>query len=159
MAIAWHPSRRWYCCVSTGKAADAYDLLDKYFSRQDFELCYMDIDSFYLAMSGDCLDEIVRPEMKQTYEAANENKCRRKGVSKEHDNLNFQPYNDFLDVFLKIRRDSELEGKDIDKAKNVGFRAYDQGMVTYKQNKLGLSAYYDKRYVLADGIRTRPLDF
>ena len=30
-----------------------YDFLDKYFSRQDFELCYMDTDSFYLAMSGD----------------------------------------------------------------------------------------------------------
>ena len=34
-----------------------YDFLDKYFSRQDFELCYMDTDTFYLAMSGDSLDE------------------------------------------------------------------------------------------------------
>ena len=50
-------------------------------------------------------------------------------------------------------------GKDIDKAKDVGFRVYDQGVVTYEQNKLGLSAYYDKRYVLGDGIHTRPLDF
>ena len=33
-----------------------YDFLDKYFSRQDFELCYVDTDSFYLAMSGDSLD-------------------------------------------------------------------------------------------------------
>ena len=39
------------------------------------------------------------------------------------------------------------------------FRVYDQGVVTYEQNKLGLSGYYDKRYVLADGIHTRPLDF
>ena len=37
------------------------DFLDKYFSRQDFELCYMDTDSFYLAISGDSLDEIVKP--------------------------------------------------------------------------------------------------
>ena len=50
-----------------------YDLLDKYFSTKDFELCYMDTDSFYLAMSGDSLDEIVRPEMKQAYEADNKN--------------------------------------------------------------------------------------
>ena len=62
-----------------------------------------------------------------------------------------------MDVFLKARRDIELEGKDIDKAKNVGFRIYDQGMVTYEQNKLGLSAYYEKCYVLADGIHTSPL--
>ena len=177
-----------------------YDFLGKYFSRQDFQLCYMDTDSFYLAVSGDSLDEIVEPEMKLAYEAdqknwlatdefskgtpglfktefvgtrgvwltakcyvvqneANENKYSCKGVSKKHNDLNFQHYKDILDVFLKKMRDSELEGIDIDKAKNVGFRAYDQGMVTYEQNKLGLSAYYDKRYVLADGIHTRPLDF
>ena len=178
-----------------------YDFLDKYFSRQDFELCYMDTDSFYLAMSGDSLDEIVRPEMKQAYEAdkknwlatdkfsertpglfkpefvgtrgvwltakcylvqneaLNENKYSCKGVSKKHNDLYFQRYKDVLDVFLKTRRDTELEEKDIDKAKNVGFRVYDQGVVTYEQNKLGLSANHDKRYVFADGIHTRPLDF
>ena len=55
-----------------------YDLLDKYFSRQDFDLCYMDTDSFYLAMSGDSLDEIVNPEMKQAYEAEKEKlSCNR----------------------------------------------------------------------------------
>ena len=50
-----------------------YDFLDKYFSRQNFKLCYMDTDLFYLAMSGDSLDEIVRPEMKQAYEADKKN--------------------------------------------------------------------------------------
>ena len=42
----------------------SYDFLDKHFSRKSFELCYMDTDSFYLAWSGDSLDEIVNPEMK-----------------------------------------------------------------------------------------------
>ena len=50
-----------------------YDFLDKYFSRQDFELCYIDTDSFCLAMSGESLDEIVKPEMKQAYEADKKN--------------------------------------------------------------------------------------
>ena len=50
-----------------------FDFLDKYFSRQDFVLCYMDADSFYLVMSGDSLDEIVRPEMKEEYEADKKN--------------------------------------------------------------------------------------
>ena len=45
----------------------------------------------------------------------------------------------------------------IDKAHNTGFRIRDHGVVMYEQNKLGLSAYYDKRYVLEDGIHTRPL--
>ena len=73
--------------------------------------------------------------------------------------MRFQRCKEVLDVFLKTRIDSELEGKDIDKAKNVGFRVYDQGIMTYEQNKLGLSAYYDTRYVLADGIHTKPLGF
>ena len=80
-------------------------------------------------------------------------------IAKKNNDLYFQRYKDVLDVFLKARRDSELEQKDIGKAKNVGFRVYDQGVVTYELNKLGLSAYYDKPYVLADGIRTRPLHF
>ena len=64
-------------------------------------------------------------------EALNENKYSCKGVSKNHNDLHFQRYKDALDIFLKARRDSELEEKDIGKAKNVGFRAYDQGVVTY----------------------------
>ena len=146
-----------------------YDFLDKYFSRQDFELRYVDTDTVYLVMSGDSLDEIVRPEMKQEYEAdkknwlptdqfrertpslfkpefvgtrgvwltakcylvqnemPNENKYSWKGVSKKHNDLYFQRYKNVLDVFLKTRKDSELEEKDIDKAKNVGLRVYDQG--------------------------------
>ena len=90
---------------------------------------------------------------------ANENKYSCKGVSNEHNDLHFQRYKNDLDVFLRARRDSELEGKDIDKAKNVGFRIHDQGIVIYEQNKLGLSAYYNKRYVLTDGIHERPSDF
>ena len=58
-----------------------YDFFDKYFSRQGFELCYMDTDTFYLAMSGDSLDEIVRPEMKRAYKADKFSK-RRLGLFK-----------------------------------------------------------------------------
>ena len=64
-----------------------------------------------------------------------------------------------MDVFLKTKSDIQLEEKDIDKAKDVSLRVYDQGVETYEQNKLGLSGYYDKRYVLAYAIHTRPLDF
>ena len=38
-----------------------------------------------------------------------------------------------MDVFLKTRRNSELKGKDIDKAKNVGFMVYDRDIVTYEK--------------------------
>ena len=32
-------------------------------------------------------------------------------------------------------------------------------MCTYEQKKLGLSAYYDKRWMLKDGIHTEPLEY
>ena len=47
--------------------------------------------------------------------------------------------------------------RELDIGKNTGFRVHEKGMVTYEQNKLGLSAYYDKRCVLGDGIHTRPI--
>ena len=64
-----------------------------------------------------------------------------------------------LDVFQKTGIDSWLEGEDIVNAKNVGSRVYDQGIVTYKQSKLGLFGYCEKRYVLTDGIHRRLLEF
>ena len=45
-----------------------------------------------------------------------------------------------------------------DMATNGGFRMMDGKMVTYQQQKLGLSAYYDKRYVLPDGIHTEQIE-
>ena len=46
-----------------------------------------------------------------------------------------------------------------DMATNRGFRMKDGAMYTYEQHKLGLSAYYDKRWVLEDGIHTEPIEF
>ena len=44
-----------------------YDFLDKYIDRSDFELCYVDTDSFYLALSGNSLDDIVKASLKKEY--------------------------------------------------------------------------------------------
>ena len=43
-------------------------------------------------------------------------------------------------------------------ATNRGSRMYHGSMYTYEQRKVGLSAYYDKRWVLEDGIHTEPLE-
>ena len=47
----------------------------------------------------------------------------------------------------------------LDKAKNLGFRGYDQVITTYQQSNLRSSDYYDKRYMLTDGVHTMPLEF
>ena len=41
-----------------------YDFLDRYFARRDFELIQMDTDSNYMAISGESLEDIVRPGLK-----------------------------------------------------------------------------------------------
>ena len=66
-------NRPYQCGIAIYQLDKLPVFLDEYFSRQDFELCYMDTDLFYLAMSGDSLDEIVQPEMKQAYGADNKN--------------------------------------------------------------------------------------
>ena len=60
-----------------------------------------------------------------------------------------------LDFLQKIGTESGLKEKDIDNTKNIGFTVYDEGVVTHKQNKHGLSGYYDKRYVLTDGSQNK----
>ena len=66
-------NRPYQCGIAIYQLEKLPVFLDEYFSRQNFELCYMDTDLFYLAMSGDSLDEIVQPEMKQAYGAGNKN--------------------------------------------------------------------------------------
>ena len=51
-----------------------------------------------------------------------------------------------------------LEGG-IDYATNHGFRMHKGSMMTYEQRKLGLSAYYNKRWVLPDGIHKESIQF
>ena len=162
-----------------------YDFLDKYVDRSDYEGLYMDTDSFYIALSGDSLDDVIKPELRAEYEAEKHKwlatdkysertpglfkvefegfrmialtvKCyfvegkegtkySCKGISKKQNEMIWNRYKQALEGFL-------------DKAKNTGFRVHDQGIVTYEQTKLGLSAYFDKRWVLEDGIHTKPLE-
>ena len=45
----------------------------------------------------------------------------------------------------------------VDKVVNMGFRIKDHSIYTYTQQKLGLSGFYDKRFVEEDRIHTKPL--
>ena len=67
-----------------------------------------------------------------------------KGVTKKTNEMNWDRYLAAL-------------GGSTDKAQNTGFRVDGKKIVTYTQNKLGLSAYYDKSIVHKDEIHTEPL--
>ena len=73
-----------------------------------------------------------------------ESKCSSKGLG----NLNNFSEGDFVEV---------LETGESGQGINRGFVVRNAGMVSYEQIRFGLSFFYSKRRVLADGISTEPL--
>ena len=45
-----------------------YDCLDKYIDRSDYEMCEMDTDSSYFAISGSSFESLIKSELKEEYE-------------------------------------------------------------------------------------------
>ena len=160
-----------------------YDFLDKFCDRRDFELIQMDTDSFYMALSAEDFDDIIKPEMKELYKEEKKKWLVTDEYSKRVPGL-FKPefkgkrmialtskcyYADKGEACgAKFsckgvsRRQNKMNWErynkalfgSLDKVTNIGFRKRDNHIVTYEQSKLGLSAYYDKRIVHEDGIHT-----
>ena len=161
-----------------------YDFLDKFCDRRDFELIQMDTDSFYMALSANDFDEIIKPEMKELYKEEKKNWLVTDEYSKRVPGLFKAEFQGKRMIALTSKCYFADSGKDegvkkfsckgvsrrqnkmnweryknalfgsFDKARNIGFRKRDNHIVTYEQSKLGLSAYYDKRIVHEDGIHT-----
>ena len=161
-----------------------YDFLDKFCDRRDFELIQMDTDSFYMALSANDFDEIIKPEMKALYKEEKKNWLVTDEYSKRVPGLFKAEFQGKRMIALTSKCYFADNGKDegvkkfsckgvsrrqnkmnweryknalfgsLDKARNIGFRKRDNHIVTYEQSKLGLSAYYDKRIVHEDGIHT-----
>jgi hypothetical protein len=74
------------------------------------------------------------------------NKYSCKGINKNQNEIS------------KDRFHNVLFNNEKDMCVNKGFRVVNNEMVTYIQQKRGLSYYYDKGKVLADGVSTVPLD-
>jgi len=146
----------------------------------------MDTDSLYFALSANKLDDVVKPELTGEFDNCKndwlawdawsnrtpglfklefdgrraialcskcyfvdgdtKSKYSSKGMSSRLNNLTWGRYK------------AALEGS-IDRAENRGFRLRNGQMTTYHQEKLGLSAYCDKRRVLPDGIHTVPIEY
>ena len=45
-----------------------YDFMDVYVDRQDFEYCEMDTDSAYMAISGSCLEDVIKHDKLEKYQ-------------------------------------------------------------------------------------------
>ena len=165
-----------------------YEFLDYYLDRRDFELIQMDTDSMYFALSHNKFEDAIKPDYRAQFEqdkkswlawdkwsnsepglfklkkqgtqaialcskcyyvedeTGGQAKMSSKGVNKRQNELRWERY------------ERALEGSR-DMATNRGFRMRNGSMYTYEQRKLGFSAYYDKRWVLEDGIHREPLEY
>ena len=45
-----------------------YDCIDKYVDRSDFQYIEMDTDSAYMAITGNSLEDLIKPEMREEFE-------------------------------------------------------------------------------------------
>ena len=165
-----------------------YEFLDFYLDRRDFELIQMDTDSMYFALSRERLEDAIRPgyetqfeEDKKRWLAWNKWSNREPGLFKLEKEatsgialcskcyhmedqatgkakVSAKGVNKRQNEMRRARFERALAG-DRDVVVNRGFRMRDGAMYTYEQRKLGLSAYYDKRWVLPDGIHTEPLEY
>ena len=50
-----------------------FDFIDKYLDRSDFQYCEMDIDSAYIAIAGESATSLVRPKLRDEFEADKHN--------------------------------------------------------------------------------------
>ena len=79
-------------------------------------------------------------------EGETKSKYSCKGIQKNQNEINKDRFHNVL--FNDVK----------DMCINKGFRVINNEMVTYIQHKKGISYYYDKRVVLADGVSTVPLE-
>ena len=73
-------------------------------------------------------------------------KFSSKGIQKDKNDITKERFQNVL---------NDPKYKDV--CTNRGFRVIDNHMITYTQEKKGMSYYYDKRIVLSDGVSTLPL--
>ena len=85
----------------------------------------------------------------KTYHASasdNTSKYSCKGIQKDKIRENVR------DRYMRVLTTGKAEG-----GRNVGFQLHNKSIWTYAQSRKGLSFYYCKRQVMADGVSTRPL--
>lgn len=172
-----------------------YDCVDKFCSRQDFELMSMDTDSLYMAISNENFEDIIKPEMRNCFEREKndwfprtsppeaaafdrrqpglfkeefvgtaivalcsktycvENTLELKKIKFSCKGLNKNNFSHPLPLYKRVLFDNSSAGET-----NRGFRARNNTIFTYTQQRQGLTSFYPKREVLSDGVSTTYLD-
>ena len=139
-----------------------------------------------MALSGDSLDAIVKPEMREQWEESKSHWFPKTKYEKRTPGLFKEEFRGHKMIALcskcyiamgsmglaktsakgvnkrqnQLVWDQYYRALNLEEDKevtNVGIRKGANGMITYAQKKKGLSGYYDKRFVLPDLIHTEPV--
>ena len=125
-----------------------YDFLDKFCDRRDFELIQMDTDSFYMALSANDFDDIIKPEMKELYsEAEKKNWLVTDEYSKRVPGL--------FKVEFQGKRMIALTSKCYfaDSGKDEGVKKFSCKGVSRRQNKMNWDRYKNALFGSLDKAR------
>ena len=101
---------------------------------------------FKLEYAGTCIVALCSKTYAVKCDNTNTAKFSSKGCNKSHIGDAYS----LMDGVLKTKQDHNVV--------NRGFRARNNGIFTYTQNKKGLCNFYCKRKILEDGVSTVPLD-
>ena len=168
-----------------------YDCVDAHVDRSDFELCEMDTDSFYMALTSESLETIMKSHLSNScntdpdwfprtccdthekYDRRTPGLFKLEAQGKEMICLNSKTYllskDDGFKMSCKGIQKCRVEkpmdvfksvletGKSVSKV-NRGFRALNNSIFTYEQERSGFVYTYWKRQVEEDGIHTKPLE-
>ena len=61
-----------------------YDFMDYYIDRSDFQYCMMDTDSAYFAISGNCLEDVIKPHLLDEFKLSKHKWLGREDTQKFH---------------------------------------------------------------------------
>ena len=162
-----------------------YDFVDVFVDRRDFQYCAMDTDSAYIALSGDTLEEVIKPDLRQVYDIAKKNwfpwndTPEHAAYDKRTPGLFKEEYiGDGIialcsKTYYFFGKEEKFSCKGINKrTKQITKEKYMDALLSkksvsstnrgfrsiYFQERSGFSYFHPKRKVLADGVSTAPLE-
>ena len=138
-----------------------YDFLLQYCQPKKFQHVEMDTDSFYLAIAGQNLWDIMLPDMHVKFDEQESSSSVARHVLKKSDGsyklsckgLNKTALAEPYDLYKQV-----FETHNPASGTNRGIRARLNTVYKYEQERCFISYFYCKRKLLQDGSNTEPLD-
>ena len=155
-----------------------YEVIDHFLDRSKYELLEMDTDSLYMALGGDSVDALVKPELREEFEAVKDQWFPRTDTKENAAYEKRTPGLFKVDWSGQGSLGSTAGPTTVGDKRKISTRVKESArrttpsrktpylrvlktnnkVLTYAQFRVGFSYFYPKRKVLGDGISTIPLE-